>query len=304
MSTYTSKLYIIVLFSILLILVAKPGVCIAGTRAGLLLWFNSVLPTLFPFFLITRIILHLNLCPKMFLKLFPFATGLIAGYPTGAITVCDQLLSGILTYKEGMLLLIMSNNASPGFLIAYTGSLLCLCNPYKIWFTVIISSIIAGMIYYISILLSKEEHKNIQVSNKATSDNSISNNHYLKHDFILFFEKTMTDCINLLVVIGCYIMIFSMLSYFITDLFEDNLLSLCFAGSFEITNGVSLLSKYTFESKKIQSALVAALCSFGGFSAYFQTAGILKKCGLSGKNYLFFKSISGLICFTLNMFIT
>ena len=115
MSTYTSKLYIIVLFSILLILVAKPGVCIAGTRAGLLLWFNSVLPIV-AFLPNNKNNTSFKFMSKNVSKAPPSpATGLIAGYPTGAITVCDQLLSGILTYKEGMLLLIMSNNASPGF---------------------------------------------------------------------------------------------------------------------------------------------------------------------------------------------
>lgn len=273
-----------------------PDVCITGATNGLLLWWNTVLPTLFPFFIVTRIIIKSNIFPTRFIKLYPVLTGMIAGYPTGAVTITELLNTKALTKKEAGTLLLLSNNASPGFLIGYTS----LCHkalkstPYAIWGTVMISSLLVSLPGILSlIILSKNERTAKKTSNKQALMS------------IGFFEDTMLECFRILVMIGGYIMIFSMFSLVINSFSNNNAVLSFISGTFEVTNGVHLISDgKIYTDTKLQSALIAALCSFGGFSAYFQTAGVLKSSGLSTSNYLFKKIISGIISFFLYFFLS
>lgn len=268
-----------------------PDVCIAGAANGLLLWWNTVLPTLFPFFIVTRIILKCNIFPAKLIKLFPVLTGMIAGYPTGAVTITELLNTKVLSKKEADTILVLSNNASPGFLIGYTS----LCHaplkntPYIIWCTVMLSSLIVSIPGIIRLISTPK------------SDTVIHRNNDERPVFTInFFEDTMLECFRILVMIGGYIMIFSMFANIMSSLFDNNQFLSLATGTLEVTTGVHLISDaQIFSSTKIQSALIAALCSFGGFSAYFQTAGFLKNSGLSTLHYLSKKITGGFISFFL-----
>ena len=105
-----------------------------GAKSGLLLWFLTVLPTLFPFLLISRLLLDSCACSLLnkFLgapisRLFGISSqgsfavivGFLCGYPMGAKITADLLLTGQITKSEASYLLSFCNNTSPAFLISY-----------------------------------------------------------------------------------------------------------------------------------------------------------------------------------------
>ena len=134
----------IIIGAILLLLITMPEICVDGARNGLLLWFETILPTLFPFFVVTRMIIELDLCPQFLRPYYPIFVGLLSGYPTGALTLNEMILRGQISRKRGQILLVLCNNASPVFLISYVAcSALHINNQkYLIWFCVILASTI------------------------------------------------------------------------------------------------------------------------------------------------------------------
>lgn len=282
------------LFLILILLVLYPNICINGAARGLLLWFNTVLPTLFPFFLVTKLILSLNLIPRRLSGFYPVMTGLIAGYPTGAATIAQLIKSGQINITQGQILMIISNNASPGFLIGIAG---CICGnipagQYYIWFSTILSSAIITLLYGM-----KYMGRNAGALNKKNNGTEETNICYGKKNnttFLGTLEDTMFECFRLLVLIGGYIIIFSIFADFSNLVVSGFLPNSIIAGTFEITTGITLIMSDTGTLPVIiKGTAAAALCGFGGISALLQTSGVIRDSGLSLSKYAFHKVLCG-----------
>lgn len=288
---HTSMKYTL-LFLILILLVLFPKICISGATRGLLLWFNTVLPTLFPFFLVTRLILSLNLIPRSLSGFYPVMTGLIAGYPTGAATISELIKSGQININQGQLLMIISNNASPGFLIGIAG---CICSDvpsgqYYIWFSTILSSAVITLLFSTKYL--KKHSGSLDTQN--TTINEINKPKKNNTAFLSTLEDTMFECFRLLVLIGGYIIIFSILADFSSLVVSGFLPHSIIAGIFEITTGITMIASDTTGLPVIiKGTAAAALCGFGGVSALLQTSGVIRDSGLSLSKYTLHKLLCG-----------
>ena len=108
-----NTLFLITLFVLML---TFPGVVFAGAREGLLLWFRTVLPTLFPFMVITGLLTGSSALEAISSLLHPITgalfqispasslavlTGFFCGYPMGARTSVSLVKSGYISEKEG-----------------------------------------------------------------------------------------------------------------------------------------------------------------------------------------------------------
>lgn len=122
---------IVLLFIIMLV---SPKAVFTGASEGLLLWFQIILPTLFPFLLITNLLLttgNMHLISSAFGTVltrifhvssngsFAVVTGFLCGYPMGAKTAADLTVSGYISKKEGQYLLSFCNNSSPVFILNF-----------------------------------------------------------------------------------------------------------------------------------------------------------------------------------------
>ncbi len=107
----------------------------AATK-GLTLWATAVVPSLFPFFVITNVLSQtkvVSFVGKLLDKLmrplfnvpgiggFAFVMGLISGYPVGAKVVSDFREQGLVTKDEGERMLAFTNNSGPLFIISSVG---------------------------------------------------------------------------------------------------------------------------------------------------------------------------------------
>lgn len=288
---------------LLLLLFAMPAVSIEGASNGLLLWFHIVLPTLAPFMICTQLItifggieLFMRPCAPFFSRIFRLSSaggyvlfcGLLCGYPIGAKLCADFCRRGLITKQEGDYLLSICNHPSPMFLLGYVKNqlpkdtpalliLLCLYLP------ILPLSFVSKKIYHI-----KRYGKQAVLPKTASASMSL--------DDIL-----MSVC-DTLVLIGGYIMLFSILTAWITKIpFLSDKTKALLSGFAEMTTGIHQICSCNAFSMPILP--VIACVSFGGLSGLFQTRSVLsrtldeptdisdntKNAGLSIRHYLFWK---------------
>lgn len=279
--------------AVLCILLLSPKMAFEGAKNGLILWATVVLPTLLPFMICSNVIvaldaIHILIFPfrlilKRFLKLsdagsYILVSGLLCGYPMGARTCSDFLDEERITPKEGRYLLAICNHPSPMFLLGYTAALLPAAAPVwklllAIYLPIFPLSWLAGRWYDV-----KTTAKSLPV----------------KKETRLTFDESLMDSFEVMVKIGGYIMLFSILVLYITNLPiprpEEKAVLLGFV---EITTGLQALHEAM--PTAAGAMWMAAVTAFGGLSGIFQTKSVIKNAGLSIRHYVAWKAVHSLL---------
>lgn len=264
-----------------LFLILFPATAFDGAKNGLLLWFQIILPTLFPFLVVTN--LMEQLLPLRSGRFYTIAAGLLSGYPVGAKSCCHMVESHKLEKKEGQYLLSFCNNASPAFLLNYV-FVQCLGAGNKrflLLFILYLSGFLSAQI------IRPKKTERIIPPAKALPE---------KEKIPLSFDNTIMNSFEIITKIGGYVILFSLIANIIlvhSTLPDAVKIVLC--GFLEITTGLGILSESTLP---VSFKLVLGLCiaSFGGLSALFQTSSVVKDSSLSIKAYALLKAVHSLIC--------
>lgn len=118
-------------------LIAAPGEASQGVREGLTLCFNVIIPSLFPFFVLSSLVVDLGLAAYLGRLLEPImrplfrvsgscaaavAMGFIGGYPVGARTALQLYRQGQCSRAEAERLLAFCNNSGPAFILGVVGT--------------------------------------------------------------------------------------------------------------------------------------------------------------------------------------
>ena len=105
-----------------------------ASTTGLLLWFNTIIPTLLPFIILSNIIIRLDAMSYLTWFLSPILTrllgiskngcyavitGFLCGYPIGSKVTADLVMEQQISPVEGQYLLSFCNNVSPMFIISF-----------------------------------------------------------------------------------------------------------------------------------------------------------------------------------------
>ena len=121
-------------FSALLLL---PEISAQAARDAMLLCAQTLIPSLFPFFVLSSLLIACGASELLSALLSPLmrplfglsgagaaalALGLCGGYPVGARTAAELVENGALSQEEGERLLAFCNNAGPGFLLGVCGA--------------------------------------------------------------------------------------------------------------------------------------------------------------------------------------
>lgn len=298
------KILIPVLLFLLLLFIA-PGTCLNGARAGLLLWFNTIIPTLFPFILITNIIREIKgfryfekLFSPVIQRLFktdkggsyPVITGFLCGYPMGAKAIADTYALGHIHQKEANYLLTFCNQPSPIYLMNYV-AISTLAGIVPAWHLLLISLITAYLTSFITRIFLKRRafNQNFVLRPQGTS---VENG---------FFDRCIVSASLLLVKIGGYMILFSILSQCIQQLtFLPPLLTCIVGGLMEQTTGLGLLAASSF-TPVAKTALAMVFSCFGGLSITAQTYSVIHSQGLSIKYYVLGKILTAMIALCLTI---
>ncbi len=110
---------------------------VAAAKEGLLLCYNVIIPSLFPFFVLSSLVVELGLAgylgralERVMQPLFhvsgacasAIALGFVGGYPVGAKTAISLYQSGACTKTEAERLLAFCNNSGPAFILGVVGT--------------------------------------------------------------------------------------------------------------------------------------------------------------------------------------
>ena len=227
---------IFVVIAICLVIFSRSN--LEATRNGLELWAFTVVPSLFPFFVITNLLSKtnvVNILGKLLDKImkplfnvpgiggFAFVMGLISGYPVGAKVVSDFRKQQLVTKDEGERLLAFTNNSGPLFILSSVGislfgdtktGILLLC-------THILSCITVGIILGKFSKKSDDDFRN-KINNRLNTNNTkkkenfkkqISNNNSSSRITLNNLGNILADSINnsisTIFLIGGFVVIFS-----------------------------------------------------------------------------------------------
>ena len=209
-------------FTISILIFSKTN--LPAIKSGLSLWANSVIPSLFQFFVATELLMHTNLFYKLgnyfniFMKpifnirgegALAFIMGIVSGYPVGAKIASNFRKNNICTKNECERLLSFTNNSGPLFIIGTVGILMYRNTMIGIllFITHILSSLSVGFLF-------RFWKKNEIISEKNVYKQK-SNNPQLSAPQISDLGKILTESISSsihsILIIGrfcCYIFIY------------------------------------------------------------------------------------------------
>ena len=103
-------------------MVVFPAVTESGSKTAIVIWANSIIPILLPFFIFSDFIRRVGNPEKLPLKVYPFAIAFMSGYPMGAKIVGDLTANGCLSREEGRHVLSYSLVTGPAFIIGTVGA--------------------------------------------------------------------------------------------------------------------------------------------------------------------------------------
>ena len=272
---------------------------IASCRHALTLCCELIIPSLFPFFLLSILLSRLGL-PMLLGKLLSPASnllfgvsgagctallmGLCGGYPLGAAYIADMHSQGRIGKEEAEQLLGFCNNSGPAFIVGAIG-------------TGVFHSVKAGLFLY-SIHALSAMLCGIIMRCKSPETKQPEQVHRQQPFPIAVTEAVKQAVVSVLNVCG-FVVCFSVL----TGLLEaDGLISrLCgvlsytsgtelhwtsslLVGFLEIGSGIGLMRGLRLSPLNL--ALAAFLMGWGGVSVHFQTMAVISDSGLSGRAHL------------------
>ena len=303
------------LFIICLLVFSKSN--ISAAKNGLSLWVNSVVPSLFPFFIAIELLNHTNVAHVLgkllnrFMKpifnvpgigAYIFIMGIISGYPTGAKIVTQFRENGMITKAEGERLLTFTNNSGALFILGTVGITLFGNSTIGILLllTHILACISVGIVFRFWKLNDTEKinSNNLNKNFKANSSNILG--------------SSISNSINTILMIGGFIVLFSIIISILNTSKVLLILSNIFipimnffnintkfcvpiiSGILELTNGISLVAGLPNKSLSTNIIISAFLLGFGGISVVLQIYAIIGNTDISIIPYILGKFLQGI----------
>lgn len=314
---------ILILIMMLALLTIYPKESLAAAVNGINLWIFVVMPSLFPFFIVSDLLISLKV-PENIARLFSpaarllfntsgygayvFIMSIFSGYPAGAKITAQLIEDGKISSREGEKILTFSSTSGPLFIIGAVGAgmLGSTSAGYMLFACHILGAIFNGM--FLKIFYKESTDKinakyNGMMKSSGKGDmlsQAISNSLYISGligGYIILFSVIikLLDKISL----------FNYLSNFL-DIFLPYNLSMIFSGIFktslEISNGCKLISEMpmNFDLKLIIASFIIA---FSGFSIIGQVSSVIRKTSINLGKYILSKIMHGvfsaLTCYVL-----
>lgn len=299
-----------------LALVCWPREVGAAVQSGLELCYNVILPSLFPFFILTSLVISLGLAGCLGRLMEPvmrplfhvggscaaaLALGFVGGYPVGARAALTLYESGQCTKTEAERLLAFCNNSGPAFILGVVGAgifadsrvglLLCLTHAA--------ASLCVGVLFRFYRWGDRE-------SRARRAPQPIRAQRF-SAAFTDAVKGALTSSLNICAFVVCFTVILRM--GFLSGLFPAlaGLLSQVLAplgftrlwaerlltGVMEISSGVwSLTGDGSLEGKV---AMAAFMLGWAGVSVHCQVLSFLGESGLNIRTYVGGKLLHGMI---------
>lgn len=277
------------ILTLLLILDAKTAV--SSAREGIELCLSTVVPSLFPFIMLSGVITSVFTGVRSrFLKVpghlcgIPsgceslLVTGWLGGYPVGAQSVFQAFQNGQLQRTDAERLLGFCNNAGPAFIFGISLAVFdSAFVSWMLWGVQILSSLIVGII-----LPGRSSVPTTEPNSRSVS-----------------VSLMLIQAVKSMGIICGWVVMARVIIGFLDRLFLwtlNNELAVLLKGSVELSNGCTALA--TISSAPLRFVICSTMLSFGGLCVWLQTASVIG--GLSIKLSLWGKYLQTLISLMLS----
>lgn len=303
-----------------LALICWPKETSAAVQEGLALCYNVIIPSLFPFFILTSLVISLGLASYLGRLLEPvmrplfhvggscaaaLALGFVGGYPVGARAALTLYQSGQCTKSECERLLAFCNNSGPAFILGVVGAgifadsrvglLLCLTHA--------LASVCVGLVF-------RFYHWRDKAERTLRPSPSISVERF-SSAFTGAVKGALTSTLNICAFVVCFTVIirlcflsgilpalarllgrmFAPLGF--TEIWGQRLLT----GVLELSSGVAALTGSGSLSGR--AAMAAFVLGWAGLSVHCQVLSFLGESGLNVRTYIAGKALHG--CFSAGL---
>lgn len=258
--------------TLMMLLILDSKTAFSGAYEGISLCLTTVMPSLFPFILLSGVLMT-ALAESDRIK-FPFLskfcripsgsemillTGLIGGYPVGARCIGEAYQNGNLSKADAHRMLGFSSNAGPAFIFGMTANLFhSPMTAWILWAIHIISALIVGML-----LPGKATSNYVHGAKKKAS-----------------MSEALVRSVKTMGIICGWIVIFRVIIAFMERWvlwLVPTQWAVGLYGMTELSNGIVSLRK--IDSEMVRFIFASCFLAFGGICVWMQTASVVADLG-------------------------
>ena len=271
-------------------------------------WTKSIIPSLFPLFILSDILINYNITnyipkaiKKIFTKLFNvsdniitiFFLSILSGFPSSARNIRLMYDKKIITSKEASHALIFTHFSNPLFILGTISVFFLKNNTLAI--IILISHYLPNI--FLGIITRKQNNPN----NIKYYQNNKKNN--FPKIIINAIKNSIDTLLTILGTLTCFLIISSII---INRLNLNNYTSSILKGILEITMGIKSISSLNIPNIYI-TIITSMFLSFGGLSIHMQVLSFLIDTNISYKEFLiariYHSILSGIISYILYIII-
>ncbi len=317
MKEWISFFILIILIFICAEILTESSSVLDAVSFSLTIWKNNIFPSLFPFFVLSEIMVKYGMTEFIGNLLKPFMNkffrikssaafvlvmSIISGNPANAKYTRELYLNGDLNEYEATKILCFSCFANPLFILGTVG--LLFLNNKEVGILILLCHYISNL--FIGLFLrnyhpspTENERVSFSYAVKCAHKKRLSN----KSTFGEIVTNSLLHSINtLLLVLGVMTMCLIITTIIDNNISLNSVLQSVLNGSIEMTQGLKYISLEAIPLK-LKCVLSVMILSFGGLSVHLQITSILSDTKIKYLPFLFSRIlhsfISGILLFIL-----
>ena len=307
----SNKFLLITLILVCVIFVISPKIYANCCLNALSVWAVNVLPTLLPFFILTRLIVNLsgtkpNKMDKLFKKIYHtnnsagvYFLSVLSGYPMGAKLICNMHEMGRINNLDAKRMMSFCSVSGPMFIIGTVG--VGFLVSFKAGLVILIANILASLL------------NGLIYRGKSVKEVEFNYSPQKKNENLLY--DCVYDAMISVLMVGAFIVlsfliieilinlkILTTFSAFFANIFklDNEVVMSILKGTIEITRGTLDLGKCGI-SLRAKTIIASGLVGFGGISVLLQSMGFLSKLNIPIKTMLLQKVTQAILCVVISI---
>lgn len=284
------------------VMIVSPEKCMESARTAVELCLQVVIPSLFPFFVCSSILIALGAAQILSHRLSPImrplfgvpgggalavVLGVISGYPVGAKCAADLYRMGACSKEEAERLTAFCNNSGPLFLMGAVG--VGILGSHSLGVLIYVIHVLSALLVGFLFGRKKKRSPAAQYALPAGEQKIQS----IKATAAVVADAVESSVFSILKVCG-FVIVFAVL----TAVFAGRPGFSALHALLEITGGIRSLAGEALPLN-LKVSFISFFAAVSGVSVLLQVAGILSPLGLSVKPYLFGKFLQGIFAFVL-----
>ena len=293
----------IIILLIIAVIILNPSVYIASTTKGISVFGSIVLPSLLPFFFLTKLLINFNAIHKMS-SIFSYGTkklfncpnissyiffmSIISGYPVGAKLISEFYTNKTINSGEAHRLISFCSTSGPMFIIGSIGTSLFLNKTAGIiiFISHILSSVLNGILFR-KYKFSKTEKISPLPANSDIVLNECMYNTIISVLMVGGFIAISFTAIEIMLNLNLLLPLETVID-FVLKPFNIEVGKQIATGLIEVTRGCVDISILNLKPT-LYIPIITGLVSFGGLSIHLQSYTFLQNCKIKYSYFLLTK---------------